>query len=717
MLTWTRVAAALAMAIGVGLAAAGEARKPKVLLVNASTYISDVQSKLSGSGVFGAVDLFDAAAGTPTLATLKGYDAVMVTSDSLFADATTLGNNLADYVDAGGGVVTTTFANTTFSVASVPGGRWSPGYLVMASAAIASLPQTLDLTSITQPNHPILIGVGSFSGGTSSYRANQNSVVAGATILAKWTGGNVLVATGPLPGRADLNLYPPSKDARADFWDTSTDGVKLMVNALLYTMRPRVLLVHADFPAYVADVQAKIKGTGTLGQVDVFDASAGTPTLAQLQNYDAALVWSDNLFQNPIALGNVMADYVDAGGGVVTAVFENGGVPNSNLQGRWTGTYDLIPFGPSASGAATLGAVTYASHPIMNGVGSFNGGGGSYRPNTTALNPGAFKVAQWSDGRTLVAASTRYPNRADLGMYPPSSAASGSLWVVGTNGDKLMANALLYVSKPYVACLPADPLSTDVTAKLIASRRFSGVGSIDVNAGTPALAALSPFNAVMTWSNNAYSNATALGNTLADYVDAGGAGVTAVFGNAFSPGNLTPGGRWISQGYDIAPTAALTNQTTGQAFLGTILEPANPIARFVRKFDGTATSWRSLATPLLRGRSIMNWSDGRMLVSVHNFRKRADLGYWPVSNSSTNGWNRLTDGTWMTANVLEYAVRHKPCPGDFNGDGQVDDADFVRFAAYYDNLVDPRGDLTGDGLTEDSDFVVFAGSYDTLVCP
>ena len=56
------------------------------------------------------------------------------------------------------------------------------------------------------------------------------------------------------------------------------------------------------------------------------------------------------------------------------------------------------------------------------------------------------------------------------------------------------------------------------------------------------------------------------------------------------------------------------------------------------------------------------------------------------------------------------------CPGDFNGDGQVDDSDFVLFAGYYDLLLDARGDLNGDGQTDDSDFVIFAGAYDALLC-
>jgi hypothetical protein len=69
------------------------------------------------------------------------------------------------------------------------------------------------------------------------------------------------------------------------------------------------------------------------------------------------------------------------------------------------------------------------------------------------------------------------------------------------------------------------------------------------------------------------------------------------------------------------------------------------------------------------------------------------------------------------ANALEFAVRSKPCPGDFNGDGFVDDSDFVLFADYYNALLDPRGDLNGDGLTEDSDFALFADGYNALICP
>ncbi|MGH7244655.1 MAG: hypothetical protein ACREJD_14680 [Phycisphaerales bacterium] len=65
------------------------------------------------------------------------------------------------------------------------------------------------------------------------------------------------------------------------------------------------------------------------------------------------------------------------------------------------------------------------------------------------------------------------------------------------------------------------------------------------------------------------------------------------------------------------------------------------------------------------------------------------------------------------------------CYGDLNGDGLVDDSDFLLFVAAY-NLLDcadpamPAGcpaDFNADGLVEDADFAIFVQSYDLLLCP
>ncbi len=65
------------------------------------------------------------------------------------------------------------------------------------------------------------------------------------------------------------------------------------------------------------------------------------------------------------------------------------------------------------------------------------------------------------------------------------------------------------------------------------------------------------------------------------------------------------------------------------------------------------------------------------------------------------------------------------CPGDLNGDGFVDDSDFVQFSVAYDTFdcaapSMPAGcpaDLTKDGIVDDTDFVQFAAAYDAFLCP
>jgi hypothetical protein len=82
----------------------------------------------------------------------------------------------------------------------------------------------------------------------------------------------------------------------------------------------------------------------------------------------------------------------------------------------------------------------------MAGVTTFNGGTCSFRPTSTTLTAGATLIAEWSDGKMLVSEHATLHNRVDLGFYPPSSAVSGTWWDVTTDGGKLLANALLYVS-------------------------------------------------------------------------------------------------------------------------------------------------------------------------------------------------------------------------------------------------------------------------------
>jgi hypothetical protein len=141
----------------------------------------------------------------------------------------------------------------------------------------------------------------------------------------------------------------------------------------------------------------------------------------------------------------VLADYVDAGGGVVVAVFANSTTfVGRNIGGRWQLGYEVIlDQSGSTSGSAVLGAVAQPGHPVMAGVTGFTGGTTGSRPTGTALEVGSSLVASWSDGKVLVAQGAS-PRRVDLGFYPPHATCAQAGWATG--GDLLMANALRAVA-------------------------------------------------------------------------------------------------------------------------------------------------------------------------------------------------------------------------------------------------------------------------------
>src|SRR5688500_12809100 len=73
-------------------------------------------------------------------------------------------------------------------------------------------------------------------------------------------------------------------------------------------------------------VRDMLYGTWEFARIDTYDARNGTPTLDYLENFHAAYVWSEVPFADPVALGDVLADYVELGHGVVvgSGALQNG---------------------------------------------------------------------------------------------------------------------------------------------------------------------------------------------------------------------------------------------------------------------------------------------------------------------------------------------------------------------------------------------------------
>jgi serine/threonine protein kinase len=199
------------------------------------TWIADVKKKLAGTGLFVQVDTYNADKG-PILALteLQKYQAVLISSDNDFFYPDVLGNELADYVDSGGGVVIGEFGlNPAGSRGGISGRLSRDGYLPFTQQQGFSGARLTMITNLA--THPILSGVNSFNGGSDSFYGNI-ALTSGATLLAHWSNGVPLVAikqsaSGRVVG---LNFFPPSSDARDGFWDASTDGARLMGNALAW---------------------------------------------------------------------------------------------------------------------------------------------------------------------------------------------------------------------------------------------------------------------------------------------------------------------------------------------------------------------------------------------------------------------------------------------------------------------------------------------------
>ena len=94
-----------------------------------------------------------------------------------------------------------------------------------------------------------------------------------------------------------------------------------------------MLIAYSDIGGPPTTLQNQILAEGVIA-ADLFDAFSGTPTLAQLEQYDIVVAFSSDAYNDAVAMGNVLADYADAGGIVVALAFDWSGPP-LGLDGRW----------------------------------------------------------------------------------------------------------------------------------------------------------------------------------------------------------------------------------------------------------------------------------------------------------------------------------------------------------------------------------------------
>jgi len=218
---------------------------------------------------------------------------------------------------------------------------------------------------------------------------NQSVVIDSVPANSTATGTFPLWNVGPVGTHYSVTMFNTFADPNHN--DDTLHG------ATEATDQMRVLIAYADVGG---TPDTLIKGLTALGDsIDLFDAAGGTPTLAQLQDYDGVITFTDNTYSDPTGMGNVLADYVDLGRSVVEAQFAL--TTGWGLAGRiTTGDYLALTLADLNFAQHNMGWYN-AAHPIMNGV---TASSEFYRGSCTWA-AGADSVAKWEDGVTYVATS------------------------------------------------------------------------------------------------------------------------------------------------------------------------------------------------------------------------------------------------------------------------------------------------------------------------
>ncbi len=282
------------------------------------------------------------------------------------------------------------------------------------------------------------------------------------------------------------------------------------------------VLVVASAQAW--QIRSHLENYDAIHDTTYFNAAMHTPTLETMLAYDAVVVIAEEPFDDPVALGDVLANYVDSGGKVVQTVPTFYSMPTGlwGIQGRFAdeGYSPLIGTG-DATTYAGLGTHE-ATHPIMHGVVH---AGDSLRQHVE-IAPGAQRVAAWSDEEPFIATKGAV---VALNTY----LADGATW--HGDIDTVVYNSLIWLqSHSDIAWLSVTPITSSVEAASVMTLALSIDPSvlrmellgdyetlIQVVGDTPDKIIYVPVNITLTRPDDAPDDITLSTTSIAEHAPAG----------------------------------------------------------------------------------------------------------------------------------------------------------------------------------------------------
>jgi len=160
-----------------------------------------------------------------------------------------------------------------------------------------------------------------------------------------------------------------------------------------------------DFDADLADAIAAQPG---IAGVTTWDNGSGTPTQDDFGAADLVVSLGDTCnstqYNDAALYGDRLATYVDYGGVVLQAAYDNWDSDGAHPTGRWLSDgYAPLDLGPNDNSSTTLGTLLRPNSPILKGLGTFPTGDNT----TTPLADGATLLAKWADDRNAIAVKGR----------------------------------------------------------------------------------------------------------------------------------------------------------------------------------------------------------------------------------------------------------------------------------------------------------------------
>ena len=201
------------------------------------------------------------------------------------------------------------------------------------------------------------------------------------------------------------------------------------------------LILYADSETTMINTKDYLLATGMFNTLSTILVTNYTPTLEEISAFETILIWSNNSFFNRNAIGDVLADYVDAGGGLVVSMFANATLP-WRIGGRFESEGYFAFYGGSYGGGDGQVTISDTNHPIFEGIENLNNSNNYINYNVT-LNQNATVVASYTVSQNPMAAVMEIDGtrRVDLGLWP-----NLNQYTTPDHTAKLITNSMAWVA-------------------------------------------------------------------------------------------------------------------------------------------------------------------------------------------------------------------------------------------------------------------------------